>query len=98
VIGTMWAGGNVGHYAPGRPRVLIDGDPHRAPWIDLADLRRRGAVVVWTESDPRVMPEGLRAVAAGAEVQEPFALTFRRGGRALDVGWAILRPAAGAPR
>ena len=27
VIGRMWDGGNVGHYAPERPRVLIDGRP-----------------------------------------------------------------------
>jgi 4-amino-4-deoxy-L-arabinose transferase-like glycosyltransferase len=97
VIGTMWAGGNVGHYAPERPRVLIDGDPHRAPWLDLADLRRRGAVVVWTESDPRVMPDAFRAVAADAELQTPFALPFLRGGGEIQVGWAILRPAGGMP-
>ncbi|MEX2036031.1 MAG: glycosyltransferase family 39 protein, partial [Xanthobacteraceae bacterium] len=48
VIGQMWDGGNVSHYAPERPRVLIDGRLRRAPWIDLGDLRARGAVVVWT--------------------------------------------------
>ena len=40
VIGTMWDGGNVEHYAPSHPRVLIDGKPARAPWIDLGDLQR----------------------------------------------------------
>ena len=45
VIGSMWDGGNVAHYAPEHPRVLIDGKPERAPWIDLADLRSKGAVV-----------------------------------------------------
>src|SRR5207248_4806630 len=48
VIGTMWEGGNIAHYAREQPRVLIDGDPRRAPWIDLADLRSKGAVAVWT--------------------------------------------------
>jgi 4-amino-4-deoxy-L-arabinose transferase-like glycosyltransferase len=95
VIGTMWAGGNVGHYAPDRPRVLIDGDPRRAPWIDLADLGRRGAVVVWTETDPRVLPDAFRALAGKAELQAPFALPFRRGGGEIQVGWAILRPGVG---
>ena len=56
VIGTMWDGGNVAHYAREQPRVLIDGDPRRAPWIDLGDLRSKGAVVVWTGGDPAVMP------------------------------------------
>jgi 4-amino-4-deoxy-L-arabinose transferase-like glycosyltransferase len=31
VIGSMWDGGNVAHYAPSHPRVLIDGKPARAP-------------------------------------------------------------------
>ena len=52
VIGPMWEGGNIAHYAPEHPRVLIDGSPARAPWIDLGDLRARGAVVVWPGSDP----------------------------------------------
>ena len=58
VIGTMWDGGNLAHYSPDQPQVLIDGAPARAPWIDLADLRKKGAVVVWTQGDP--------AQAAGA--------------------------------
>ena len=56
VIGGMWDGGNVAHYAREQPRVLIDGDPRRAPWIDLGDLSSKGAVVVWTGGDPRIKP------------------------------------------
>jgi hypothetical protein len=92
VIGTMWDGGNVGHYARERPRVLIDGSPRRAPWIDLADLRSKGAVVVWTGSDPRVLPPAFRSVAEDAEIQAPFALPYRRGSGVVEVGWAVLRP------
>jgi hypothetical protein len=92
VIGTMWDGGNVAHYAREQPRVLIDGDPRRAPWIDLGDLRSKGAVVVWTDGDPRVMPMRLRNIAGDAQVQPPFTLPFRRGDHVLTVGWAILRP------
>jgi len=92
VIGTMWDGGNVAHYAREQPRVLIDGDWRRAPWIDLGDLRSKGAVVVWTGSDPTVMPVGLRGVAGDAQIQPPFTLPFRRGDHVLTVGWAILRP------
>jgi Dolichyl-phosphate-mannose-protein mannosyltransferase len=92
VIGSMWDGGNVAHYAPGRPRVLIDGDPRRAPWIDLGDLRTKGAVLVWTTGDPDVIPIGLRAIADDAQTQPPFTLPVRRGRGVLTVGWAILRP------
>jgi 4-amino-4-deoxy-L-arabinose transferase-like glycosyltransferase len=92
VVATMWTGGNVAHYAPERPRVLIDGSPRRAPWIDLGDLRARGAVVVWVDSDPRVLPAAYRAIAEDAELQEPFTLPYRRGAGAVTVGWAVLRP------
>ena len=92
VIGSMWDGGNIEHYAPSHPRVLIDGKPARAPWIDLADLRARGAVVVWTAGDLHVIPPQLRTVAADAAVQEPFLLHDLRGGNDTNVGWAILLP------
>jgi 4-amino-4-deoxy-L-arabinose transferase-like glycosyltransferase len=92
VIGSMWDGGNVAHYAPEQPRVLIDGDPRRAPWIDLGDLLNKGAVVVWTAGDPNVIPMGLRGIGGEAQVQPPFTLPFRRGDGVLTVGWAILRP------
>jgi 4-amino-4-deoxy-L-arabinose transferase-like glycosyltransferase len=94
IIGSMWDGGNVSHYSGWRPqpRVLIDGLPRRAPWIDLADLRARGAVLVWTESDPRTLPPAFAAVAPGAEIGAPFQLPWRRGDGAVSVGWAILRP------
>jgi 4-amino-4-deoxy-L-arabinose transferase-like glycosyltransferase len=93
VIGSMWDGGNVSHYAPERPRVLIDGKPSRAPWIDLGDLRSRGAVVLWTDGgDPKVLPPAFRAIAADAEIQPPFWLPFQVGGPVVEVGWAVLRP------
>jgi 4-amino-4-deoxy-L-arabinose transferase-like glycosyltransferase len=94
VVGSMWNGGNVAHYSPERPqpRVLIDGLPRRAPWIDLADLKAKGAVVVWTEGDLGTVPESFAPVAAGAEPGTPFDLPFRRGGNVVHVGWAVLNP------
>jgi hypothetical protein len=94
VIGSMWNGGNAAHYSPERPqpRVLIDGLPRRAPWIDLADLKAKGAVVVWTEGDLQTLPQEFAEVAAGAEPGMPFDLPFRRGGNVLHVGWAVLKP------
>ena len=94
VIGTMWDGGNVAHYAPSHPRVLVDGEPKRAPWIDLADLKRRGAVVVWTEGDRNAVPAEFRTVAGNAKVQPPIRLHYRHSTKPLDVGWAILPPAS----
>jgi 4-amino-4-deoxy-L-arabinose transferase-like glycosyltransferase len=92
VIGSMWDGGNLAHYSPDQPQVLIDGEPARAPWIDLDDLRKKGAVVVWTQSDPKVVPAPLAAVASGAKIGVPFDLPMRRGYGTVHVGWAILQP------
>jgi 4-amino-4-deoxy-L-arabinose transferase-like glycosyltransferase len=90
VVASMWAGGNVSRYAAERPRVLIDGNPRRAPWIDLADLRVQGAAVVWVVGDPREIPAQLRDAAPGAQVQPPFTLQMRNGEGEVPVGWAIL--------
>jgi hypothetical protein len=92
VIGSMWDGGNLAHYSPDQPQVLIDGQPRRAPWIDLGDLHSKGAVIVWTQGDRTVIPIGLRALAADAQVQPPVEFPYRRGDGTLKVGWAILRP------
>lgn len=92
VISTMWVGGNIGHYAPGHPRVLIDGRPKRSPWIDLGDLRAKGAVVVWTDDDPAVLPREYRAIADDAEIQPGFTLPMQLGSSHVVVGWALLRP------
>ena len=93
VIGSMWDGGNVAHYAPEHPRVLIDGKPERAPWIDLDDLAR--ARRAWWCGPPAIcMPcrSPYRTIAGDAAVQPPFLLRYRRGVDSINVGWAILLP------
>jgi 4-amino-4-deoxy-L-arabinose transferase-like glycosyltransferase len=92
VIGTMWDGGNLAHYSPDQPQVLIDGLPRRAPWINLDNLRKRGAIVVWTTGDADELPAPFAAVAPNAELGQPFDLPMRRGTGAVHVGWAILKP------
>jgi 4-amino-4-deoxy-L-arabinose transferase-like glycosyltransferase len=92
VIGSMWDGGNLAHYSQDQPRVLIDGLPSRAPWIDLDDLHDKGAILVWTQSDPRQIPPALAAIAPRAELGAPFDLPMLRGDGTVHVGWAILKP------
>jgi 4-amino-4-deoxy-L-arabinose transferase-like glycosyltransferase len=92
VIGSIWDGGNLSHYSPDQPRALIDGLPKRTPWIDLADLRDKGAILVWTQSDPKQLPAAFAAIAPGAELGTPFDLPMRRGDGTVHVGWAILKP------
>jgi hypothetical protein len=78
VISAIWDGGLIEHYCPSHPPVLIDGDPRRAPWIDLADLKARGELVVWIAGDPAVMPVALRTLAADAAIQAPLRLVSAR--------------------
>ncbi len=92
VIGSMWDGGNLAHYSHDQPQVLVDGLPSRAPWIDLDDLRNKGAVLVWTQSDPGQIPPAFAAIAPGARLAAPFDLPMRRGDGTVHVGWAILNP------
>jgi 4-amino-4-deoxy-L-arabinose transferase-like glycosyltransferase len=92
VVGSMWDGGNLAHYSPDQPQVLIDGLPRRAPWIDLNDLRKKGAVVVWTGGDTTHLPPDFASIAGSADVGAPFDLPMRRGYGEIHVGWAILKP------
>ena len=91
VVGSTWLGGNIGHYSPEHPRTLIDGNPRRAPWIDLNDLAANGAVVVWAE-DPTTLPERYAMLAGSVAPQPPLGLPMRRGNGEVAIGWAILRP------
>jgi 4-amino-4-deoxy-L-arabinose transferase-like glycosyltransferase len=92
VIGSMWLGGNISHYSREHPRTLIDGKPERAPWIDLTDLRRHGAVVIWSDGDRATLPAEYAAIAGTAVVQPAFTLPMRWGNGEMTFGWAIVRP------
>ena len=92
VVGSMWLGGNISHYSADHPRTLIDGDPRRAPWIDLRDLAVSGGVVVWTTGDRNTIPEPYAAAAGDAAVQPPITVPMRIGGDEVTVGWAIIPP------
>lgn len=95
VIGRIYPAGALAHYArEGRPRVLIDGDPRRSPWIDIADLKRHGAVVLWIDFDRKALPPYAMQVAKDAVVQTPAEAPWiwRKGITEDGIGWAILKP------
>ncbi|HMA73881.1 MAG TPA: glycosyltransferase family 39 protein [Xanthobacteraceae bacterium] len=92
VVGTMWLGGNIGHYSGDHPRTLIDGDPRRAPWIDLGDFAASGSVVVWTAGDLHTIPDPYVGIAGNPAVQPPLTIPTRRGNGEVTVGWSIIPP------
>jgi 4-amino-4-deoxy-L-arabinose transferase-like glycosyltransferase len=93
VVGSMWLAGNLAHYSPDQPHVLIDGLPRRAPWVDLSDMQAKGAVLVWDVGDLTHLPAAFAATAPNAQVGTPFTLPARRFGTSVEhIGWAILPP------
>lgn len=92
VIATMFEGGNISHYAAEQPRTIIDGLYKRAPWIDPADVKRHGALVMWQQPDPYHVPDQLKALAGDAEPRPPLVVPRRWGKGAAVIGWAIVKP------
>jgi hypothetical protein len=85
----------VAVYSPDRPHVVVHGDPTLSPWVDPADLERRGAVFVW-EPLPQVqgLPDNIKSTFPRAELQPPLVLprqTLSPRSPAI-VNYAIMRP------
>jgi hypothetical protein len=70
-----FAANNIAVYSPDRPHVIVHGNPTKSPWIDMADVARRGAVLVWQPQPGATgLPDYLRATFPGAELQPPLRL------------------------
>jgi hypothetical protein len=67
-----FAANTVAVYSPDRPHVVVHGEPALSPWIDPADLARRGAVLLW--EGPSEMLASLKATFPRAELQPPLTL------------------------
>ena len=99
VVGDLWLGGNVATYAADRPSVFLDADPGLSPSVDAAELRRRGAVVIWNgRPDARVSP--LRAYLArfpDMKIQPQVVVPRRTWvpSPPAYLEWAIVPPGAG---
>src|SRR5262249_45012699 len=68
-----FAANNVAVYSPDRPHVVVHGNLALSPWIDPADLDRRGAVLVWAATSPG-LPENVRLTYPRAQLQPPLVL------------------------
>ena len=82
------AGGSIVFDLPYRVQTLEDGDPTRSPWIQVADLKRRGALVVATQP----MADGLRVLGVRIERIEEFDRPILRGGIAEPIYFGVLPP------
>jgi hypothetical protein len=87
-----FAANTVAVYSPDRPHVLVHGDFALSPWIDRADLERRGIVLLWEGFDG--LPEDLKAAFPRAELQPPLTLPRQTlvGRKPATVNSAWVRP------
>jgi hypothetical protein len=96
VVGDFWLAGNVIFFSPERPHMFHDARLDFSPWIDVADVRRRGAVLLWPAAhDGETEPTLMRDLFPAADRRPPLvirAMTLR-GEREWRIGWAVLRPA-----
>lgn len=86
--------------ARSRPSLLLNIAPARSPWVGPADVREKGAVVVWPATDTAgTPPPAIRASFPDMVIEVPRAFERPVQGRLplLRVGWAVIRPQAASP-
>jgi hypothetical protein len=85
----------IGLAAPSRPSLFLAATPRRSPWVSMAVIATKGAIVVWPTTDtagtppaaitqyfPDLAPEVPRAFEHGVQGQLGL----------LRIGWALIRP------
>lgn len=56
VAGPRFTADNISYYSPHHPAVWMEWNSVHAPWIDVNDLKKHGAIFVWDISDNETMP------------------------------------------
>ena len=85
--------------SPSRPGVYDAAAPARTPWTNEADMRQRGAILVWPIADSvGAPPTALRArfPELVAEVPQTFERPVQGWLPSIRIGWAVIRPQAAA--
>jgi len=47
VAGQRWISGNIAFYSTDHPAVFLEWNKHHAPWINIKEMQKSGAVFVW---------------------------------------------------
>jgi hypothetical protein len=80
-----------------RPSLLRDAPPERSPWLRRADIREKGAVVVWLATDRAgTLPASIKASFPDLVIEVPKVFDRAVEGRLplLRIGWGVIRPQA----
>ncbi len=97
VSGQIGPAATVALGAPSRPSVYFAEDPQRSPSVTPADIRKKGAVVVWlTSSTNPAPPPDITSHFLGLipEVPQVFERSVQGRMPALRLGWSVIRPAS----
>jgi hypothetical protein len=72
--GTEFAVNTLAVYSPDRPHIIPHGIPKLAPWVDMNDLARHGAVLVWEEGHFRAQVDEWRKTFGQLDIQPTLML------------------------
>ena len=86
----LQAAGSIVFDLPYRVRVLENDEALNAPWLDLADLKRRGALVV----APRALAQGTKVQGVEVRATTRFARPTVRRAAAPDIYFGVMPAAA----
>ena len=99
VVGDTFIGGAISWYAPDRPHQLTDGNYKISPWINPADIKKYGGVIVWCGAhcdtqDTASPPAYISEIFPQAEIQQPLVFPLNTGAKVPEgkVEWAIIPP------
>ncbi len=95
VAGSRWVGGNLARYSKDHPAVFPEWNPRHAAWIEMNELKKRGAVFIWNISEHEYLPDKIKR--AFPNLSKPMILTFPYEGNShpikpVQVGVAFLAP------
>jgi hypothetical protein len=95
VVGPRWLAGNIAYYSEDHPHVYIEANKKFSPWIDEAELRRKGAFFVWDPTEEYQMPrDEIKARFANLGSIQVMHFTWRRNlsMTPVEISVAILPP------
>jgi len=96
IVGDARIAGAIALASTDHPYLFVAAAPELTPWISDADIRRKGAVLIWPATEttglppaaiksrfPEIVPELPRAFERPVQGRLPL----------LRIGWAVIRPA-----
>ncbi len=97
LVGETRLAGGVALVSTDRPYLAPEPGREVMPWVSDADIRQKGAVLIWLAADNAGLPpDGLKARFPDIVPELPRVFPRRFQGRLplFRIGWAVIRPAS----